>query len=62
VAPLRRAGYAARSFSTRSLSDKACDESDEISPVVECFVIDRTAACRVGSSFDAKNRAPWFHF
>jgi hypothetical protein len=44
--------------SPRSLSDKACDESDEISPVVECFVIDWTAACRVGSSFNAKNRAP----
>src|ERR1700758_4195471 len=49
-------------LSARSLSDKACDESDEISAVVECFVIDWTAACRVRSSFNAKNRAPWFHF
>jgi len=46
----------------RNLSDEACDELDEISPVVQCFVIDWTAACRVRSSFNAKNRAPWFHF
>jgi len=57
---IRRAGH--RKISARSLSDKACDESDEISPVVQCFVIDWTAACRVGSSFNAKNRAPCFHF
>src|SRR5215470_12034836 len=46
----------------RNLSYKARDESDEISAVVQCFVIDGTAACRVRGSFNAKNRASWFHF
>jgi hypothetical protein len=41
----RRVGHGR--FSARSLSDKAGDESDEISPVVECFVIDWTTACRL---------------
>src|ERR1700758_1624090 len=49
-------------FSARNVSVEAGDESDEISAVVECFVIDGTVAGRVGSSFNAKNRAPWFHF
>jgi hypothetical protein len=29
----------------RSLSNKAGNELDKVSPIVECFVIDWTAAC-----------------
>src|SRR5262249_4914806 len=45
------------SQSRRSLAPKACYELDEISPVMQGFVIDRVAAGRVGSSLDAKDRA-----
>src|SRR6266446_5073959 len=48
--------------STRNLSDQAGHELDEISPVMQLFVIDRTAACRVGSSFNAKDRAALLDF
>ena len=48
-------------FSARSLSDKACDESDEISPVVQSLVVDWTATRRVGGSFDTKDWAPLFN-
>ena len=49
-------------LSARSLSDQARYELDQISAVVKCFVVDWTSACRIGSSFNAKNRAPWLHF
>jgi len=48
--------------SARHLSNQACHELDEIPSVVQPFVIDWTAARRVGSSFDTKDRAPPFHF
>src|SRR5215469_16669624 len=40
----------------RSLSDEACHKLDEISPVMQGFVIDRAAASRVGSSLNTKDR------
>jgi hypothetical protein len=46
----------------RNLPDQTCHEPDEISAVVQPFVIDWTTACRVGGSFKAKDRAPLFHF
>jgi hypothetical protein len=48
--------------STRDLSDQASSEADEIPSVVQPFVIDWTAARRVGSSFNAKDRAPLLDF
>src|SRR5215469_5589341 len=62
VAPvfIRRAGYASEVVATRNLSDEACHKLDEISPVMQCFVVNRAAPCRVGSSLNAKDRAPPF--
>src|SRR5712671_2278403 len=48
--------------STRNPSNQACREADEIASVVQPFVIDWTAARRVGSSFNAEDRAPPFNF
>src|SRR5258707_4844817 len=48
--------------SRRNLSDQSGHELDEISPVMQLFVIDWTAACRVGSSFNAKDRAALLDF
>ena len=38
------------------LSDEACHKLDEISPVVQGFVVDRAAACRIRGSLNAKDR------
>src|SRR6267378_5518484 len=46
----------------RHLSNQACHELDEIPSVVQPFVIDWTAACRVRSALNAKDRASRFHF
>src|SRR6266403_4125484 len=51
-----------RAGSTRNLSDESGHELDEISPVMQLFVIDWTPACGVGSSFNPKDRASRFHF
>src|SRR5258708_20998646 len=48
--------------STRHLSNQACHELDEIPSVVQPFVIDWTAACRVRSSLNAKDRAALLDF
>ena len=48
--------------SRRNLSDQSGHELDEISPVMQLFVIDWTPACGVGSSFNPKDRASRFHF
>src|SRR5258705_12023256 len=48
--------------STRHLSNQACQELDEIPSVVQHFVIDWTAACRVRSSLNAKDRAALLDF
>src|SRR5467141_2077517 len=53
---IRRAG------STRNLSDQSGHELDEISPVMQLFVIDWMPACGVRSSFNPKDRASRFHF
>src|SRR5215831_15339406 len=50
------AGYIVRAGSMRNLSDETRHKLDEISPVMQGFVIDRAAACRVGSSLNAKDR------
>src|SRR6266852_1730169 len=47
---------------TRHLSNQACHELDEIPSVVQPFVIDWTAACRVRSSLNAKDRAALLDF
>src|SRR5215472_12646111 len=39
-----------------NLSDEACHKLDEISSVMQGFVIDRAAASRVGSSLNTKDR------
>src|SRR5215469_2624866 len=44
------------------LSDEACHKLGKISPVMQCFVIYRPAACRIGSSLNAKDRGPWLDF
>ena len=46
----------------RNLSDEACHKLDEISAVMQCFVIDWAAACRVGSSLNTKDRGLVFDF
>ena len=46
----------------RNLPDEACHKLDEISPVMQGFVIDRAAACRIGSSLNAKDRSSWLDF
>src|SRR5258707_1753056 len=51
-----------RAGSTRTLSDQSGHELDEISPVMQLFVIDWSPACGVGSSFNPKDRASRFHF
>src|SRR5260370_7724284 len=48
--------------SRRTLSDQSGHELDEISPIMQLFVIDWTPACGVGSSFNPKDRASRFHF
>src|SRR5215831_20620185 len=48
--------------SMRNLSDEPCHKLDEISSVMQRFVIDRAAACRVGSSLNAKDRGLWLDF
>ena len=45
-----------------SLSDKACHKLDEISTVMQRFVIDRTSASRVGGSLNAKDWGLWLDF
>jgi hypothetical protein len=46
----------------RNLPDQACHELNEIPSVVQPFVIDWTAACRVGSSLNAKDWAALLDF
>src|SRR6266481_2293755 len=48
--------------SRRNLSDQSGHELDEISPVMQLFVIDWTPSRGVGSSFNPKDRASRFHF
>src|SRR6266403_635585 len=46
----------------RHLSNQACHELDEIPSVVQPFVIDWTAACRVRSALNAKDRTTLLDF
>ena len=46
----------------RHLSNQACHELDEIPSVVQPFVIDWTAACRVRSALNAKDRTALLDF
>src|SRR5215469_5605686 len=48
--------------SMTNLSVKARHKLDEISPVMQGLVIDRAAACRIGSSLNAKDRRLWLDF
>ena len=58
---MRGAGYAARSWLNEKPFGPGGHEPNEIAPVVQPFIIDWTAGCRVGGSFNAKDRAPLFH-
>jgi hypothetical protein len=56
------AGYIIRAGSMGSLSDEARHELGEITPVMQPFVIDWAAACRVGGSFNAKDWTTLLYF